>query len=269
MSATHRRAVHSRRTAALIGVDDIVIERWEKEPLLSRVEAQLRLPTHESTPAIAIGSVNLDHVHHFGRGRRELHNRPLDTGIDWLMLADGAPVALVAGRVTGQQWPRLTGADLLPDVLRLSGRTGSRVGFLGGLPEVHDSLRGVLARDYPDVRAGYWAPERAQIDAPAGSVQIAAEIRADGVDILAVALGKPRQELWIQRYGRLTGARVLLAFGASADFLAGKVDRAPVWMQHHGLEWAYRLRQEPRRLARRYLVEGPPALSRIARARPL
>ena len=68
---------------------------------------------------------------------------------------------------------------------------------------------------------------------------------------------------------QLTGSRVLLAFGASADFLAGRVERAPRWMQDNGLEWAYRLRQEPRRLARRYLVEGPPALTRIARTREL
>lgn len=249
-----------------VGTDDVVVERWEKEPLLERIETHLRGPVN-GRPAVAIGSVNLDHFHHFRRGRHELSNDPDRTGVDWVMLADGAPVAYQAGRVSGRHWPRLTGADLLPELLATAQRTGSTVGFLGGLPQVHESLRGVLARDYPSVRAGYWAPERHEIDSPTGSTEIAAQIRAEGFDVLAVALGKPRQELWIQRYGRLTGAKVLLAFGASADFLAGKVERAPDWMQNNGLEWAYRLRQEPRRLARRYLVEGPPAIARLASAR--
>ena len=96
---------------------------------------------------------------------------------------------------------------------------------------------------------------------------VAAEVAAAGVDVLVVGLGKPRQELWIDRHGAATGARVLLAFGAAADFLAGSVRRAPKFMQDNGIEWLYRLGVEPRRLARRYLVQGPPALLALRRAR--
>lgn len=271
-SVSHARGTHRLRRGhragdAIVGSNDVVVERWEREPLLQRVEAHLREP--RPVTAVAIGSVNVDHFTHFGRGRIELANDPERTGVDWVMLADGAPVAYRARLASGRSWPRLTGADLLPELLSSAQRTGASVGFLGGLPEVHDSLRGVVSRDYPGVDCDFWAPERHDVDSPTGSTQIATQIRSRGIDVLAVALGKPRQELWIQRYGRLTGAKVLLAFGASADFLAGKVDRAPEWMRNSGLEWAYRLRQEPRRLARRYLVEGPPALTRIARAREL
>lgn len=262
-----RRHIHHPRPDAVVGSNDVVVERWEMEPLLARVETQLADP--QPSAAIAIGSINVDHFTHFGRGRISLGNEPARTGVEWLMLADGAPVAYRAQLATGVPWPRLTGADLLPELLGCAQRTGARFGFLGGTHEVHDGLREVLAADYPGVEADYWAPRRSEVDSPSGSRQLAADIADKGVDVLVVSLGKPRQELWIQRYGRASGAKVLLAFGASADFLAGKVDRAPEWMRDHGLEWAFRLRQEPRRLARRYLIEGPPALTRIARARKL
>lgn len=268
-SAAHLHRLRRGRHAAdsRVASHDVVVERWEREPLLERVADHLG--ASEPSTAVAIGSVNLDHFTHFGRGRIHLPNDPQVTGVDWVMLADGAPVAYRATMATGRQWPRLTGADLLPDLLRCTRDKGRSVGFLGGTSQVHDSLREVIDTDFEGLDAQFWSPGREEIDSAAGSARIAAEIRERGIDVLTVALGKPRQELWIQRYGRLTGARVLLAFGASTDFLAGKVERAPRWMQDHGLEWAYRLRQEPRRLARRYLVEGPPALGRIARAREL
>ncbi|MDO5711914.1 MAG: WecB/TagA/CpsF family glycosyltransferase [Micrococcales bacterium] len=264
------RSGHGVRRAAragdtVIASNDVVVERWEREPLLQRVEQHLAVRVG---PAIAVGSVNVDHFTHFGRGRIELHNDPERTGVDWVMLADGAPVALRAKMVTGREWPRLTGADLLPDLLGCAAKTDSVIGFLGGRPQVHDRLREVLAQSFPQLpEPRFWAPDRDVVDSSVGSLRIADEIRDAGVDLLAVALGKPRQEMWIQRFGALTEARVLLAFGASADFLAGEVDRAPEWMQGRGLEWAYRLRKEPRRLARRYLLEGPPAVARLIPAR--
>lgn len=258
-----RRGIHAGDTA--VASNDVVVERWEREPLLERVEHHLVTRTG---PAVGIGSINVDHFTHFGRGRIELRNDPKRTGVDWIMLADGAPVAMRAKMVTGREWPRLTGADLLPDLLGAAARTKARVGFLGGRPEVHDRLREVLASSFPEIpEPAFWAPEREDVDSLVGSGRIADEIREAGVHLLAVALGKPRQEMWIQRFGARTQARALLAFGASADFLAGKVDRAPEWMQDRGLEWAYRLRKEPRRLARRYLVEGPPAVARLLPAR--
>lgn len=272
MSQMPRRSAHGRRIRrgahagdTAVASNDVVVERWEREPLLQRVEQHL---LDRQGPAMAIGSINVDHFTHFGRGRIELRNDPERTGVDWVMLADGAPVAMRAKMVTGREWPRLTGADLLPDLLGGAAKTNARVGFLGGRPEVHQRLREVLASEFPSLpEPQFWAPEREDVDSTAGSVRIANEIRAAGVDLLAVALGKPRQEMWIQRFGARTNARALLAFGASADFLAGKVDRAPEWMQDAGLEWAYRLRKEPRRLARRYIVEGPPAVARLLPAR--
>ncbi len=183
------------------------------------------------------------------------------------MLADGAPIVARARVRTRQNWPRITGADLLPLVLEQATRTGRRVGFLGGLPQMHDRLRAVLDERYPGLEiAGWWAPDRLDLTDPGRSEALARDIAAAGADVLVVGLGKPLQELWIADHGVTTGAAVLLAFGASADFLAGAAARAPEWMQRCGLEWSYRLGREPRRMARRYLVQGPASILRLRKA---
>ncbi|MEU9808439.1 WecB/TagA/CpsF family glycosyltransferase [Mycobacterium sp. NPDC050853] len=231
------------------------------------LDAVARRPAAADECPLVIGSVNLDHLHHFGKGRAYRDCAELGPQLDWLMLADGAPIAARARLKTRQNWPRITGADLLPQVLELATRTGRRVGFLGGLPKVHDQLRTILGERYPGLQVvGLWAPDRSDITDPTRSDALAREIAAAGAHILVVGLGKPLQELWIARHGVATGAMVLLAFGASADFLAGAATRAPEWMQRSGLEWSYRLGREPRRMARRYLIQGPASLARLRKA---
>lgn len=267
MSFPRRHHKHDARRRVVVRASGVHVEKWEHQPLLEHLAETVTAPPQADEPAVAIGSINLDHLHHFGDGRIPLPNAPEETGVDWIMLADGAPVAGRASKVAGMEWPRLTGADLLPDILRLCEREGARVGFLGGTPQTHERLAEILPQRYPALPSAlYWAPSREVIDSPQGSAALAREIAETDVDVLNVALGKPRQELWIQTYGDATGARVLMAFGASADFLAGNVSRAPQWVQDRGLEWAYRLVCEPRRLGRRYLLQGPPALIRWMKA---
>jgi hypothetical protein len=135
---------------------------------------------------------------------------------------------------------------------------------------MHDALKDVLAERFPRLRPLLtWAPDRPVLGDPVASAALAQEIRASQVDLLFVGLGKPRQEAWIQEYGVRTGARVLLAFGAAMDFIAGGSARAPEVLRQHGLEWLDRLVREPRRLWRRYLVQGPRALTRLHWGRPL
>lgn len=215
------------------------------------------------TRPLAVCSVNVDHLHHFRRGGHRL-----GTEVEWLSVADGAPVAGRGAMLARHPWPRLTGADLLPAVLERAERGGWRIGFVGGSPAMRARLAPVLAERYPAlVVAGHWAPERAELDAPEASARLAAEIRAAAPAVLVVGLGKPRQERWIDEIGPATGAMVLLPFGAAADFLAGTVTRAPSVWQRAGVEWLYRLLQEPRRLGRRYLLQGPPAVLRLRGAR--
>ena len=237
------------------------VDLVERNDALDRIAVQL-----SGSPAnpLAVVSVNLDHLHHFGGA----DDGPGDVadGLDWLNLIDGAPLAAQAERLTGRPWPRLAGSDLAGPILDLAEARGSRVGFLGGSAETHARLRVRFAAERPGLRiSGLWSPSRDEIGDPESSRALALEIAAAQTDVLVVCLGKPRQERWISQHGVATGAAVLLAFGAVVDFLAGRIDRAPRIFADHGLEWAWRLAREPRRLARRYLVQGPPAYRALRR----
>lgn len=223
------------------------------------VEAILSSATRPERP-LGVASANLDHIFHFGRGGRWRGVLEEDRGTDWLTLLDGHPLVTQAARLTGRQWPRLAGSDLIEDLLTGAESEQVVVGFLGGTPATHGLLRERIERDWPRlVVGGYWAPERSELTDPTRSAALADAIRSKAVQLLFVGLGKPRQELWIAEHGRATGAGALLAFGASADFIAGTADRAPARLANGGVEWLWRLAHEPRRLARRYLVEGPGA----------
>lgn len=232
------------------------------------------LTSHELP--LAVVSANLDHIKHFGNGGRYADiiaadvtppgGASLGQKIEWLTLLDGAPLVAQAQRLTGRRWPRLAGSDLIGPILDSAMESGAVVGFLGGKPQTQKLLKMVLPTKWPNLRvAGWWAPDRPELTDERASREIAAKIAAANVDLLIVGLGKPLQELWIAEYGALTGAKTLLAFGAVVDFLAGRVARAPAWISRRGMEWAWRLFLEPRRLARRYLVDGPPAYLRVRR----
>ncbi|PYI68356.1 exopolysaccharide biosynthesis protein [Arthrobacter livingstonensis] len=215
---------------------------------------------------LAVVSANLDHVLHFGTGGRWGGTLEKASALDWLTLLDGAPLRAKATALTGQSWPRLAGSDLIHPLLDEAEANGLRVAFLGGSAHTHQLLKKQLQDTRPALRvSGWWAPNRAELTAPEFSERLAGEVAQSGTDMLVVGLGKPLQELWIGQYGALTGAPVMLAFGAVVDFLAGRIKRAPQSVANAGMEWAWRLALEPRRLANRYLVQGPEAYMRMNR----
>jgi N-acetylglucosaminyldiphosphoundecaprenol N-acetyl-beta-D-mannosaminyltransferase len=169
-----------------------------------------------------------------------------------LILADGMPL------VWGSRWgrtplpERVAGADL---VLRLCERGAlkeRRVFLLGGPPGVAEQAAQELLRRFPGLAlAGTecppfreWTPEE-----QGGLVE---RIRATRPDLLFVAFGQPKGELWIAENHHAAGATVAVQVGGSFDFITGRLRRAPRWMQRAGLEWLYRFLQEPRRLGVRY-----------------
>jgi len=238
-------------------VSGSIVERCDIDQVLSIVDSRLR---SRSGRGLAVGSVNLDHLHHF-----RVASAAPNGLIEWLLLADGMPIAWRGKLLTARPWPRVTGADLLPSVLALAEANGNRVGFFGGSAQTHQLLAKHLRTRYPRLAvSGMWAPGSDDIES--GSEALCSAIRAARTDLLVVSLGKPRQERWVDQHGHATGARVFLPSGGAIDFLAGMTSRAPGWMQRSGLEWLYRLTREPRRLARRYLLQGPIALLRAARA---
>jgi exopolysaccharide biosynthesis WecB/TagA/CpsF family protein len=223
-------------------------------------------PADEPPRPLVVASANLDHIHHFGRaGRAHATIGTNQSTVDWFVLLDGMPLVWRARAIDrSRRWQRLAGSDILADLLSAAQQDGQRIGFLGGTAQTHALLAPALAGRFPDLAvAGYWAPERSELADGRAMSALAHQVRDAGVDLLVVSLGKPRQEIWCARYAAASGAKVCLAFGAAPDFIAGIVPRAPELLRATGLEWLYRLMLEPRRLARRYLLQGPPALYRL------
>jgi len=176
-----------------------------------------------------------------------------------LIFTDGVPVAW-AGRLFHRdlrsQWARVYGPDVLTGVLETSNKDNPRHYFLGATAETLDALMDRIHARWPAaVIAGYESPpfRPAREDE---LVERDARIVASGATLVWVGLGTPKQDQEVRRLADSVPVTAL-AVGAAFDFLAGTKAQAPVWMQRSGLEWAFRLGTEPRRLARRYLWGNP------------
>jgi N-acetylglucosaminyldiphosphoundecaprenol N-acetyl-beta-D-mannosaminyltransferase len=173
-----------------------------------------------------------------------------------LSLADGMPLVW-ASPLLGCRLPeRVAGSDLLMPLLKMAARRRWRVYLLGGAPGVAEAVARLLTEQMGVTVAG-WDDSRIESDGSDPTGRSVARAREAQADLIFVALGPPKQELWIHRSLDAVRPAVALGVGASLDFLVGKYKRAPTWMGRVGLEWLFRLSQEPRRLWRRYLVEGP------------
>ncbi|MBL8932907.1 MAG: WecB/TagA/CpsF family glycosyltransferase [Archangium sp.] len=173
-----------------------------------------------------------------------------------LSVADGMPLVW-ASKVLGQPLPeRVAGSDLLEPTLKLAAKRGWRVFFLGAAPGVAEKAAAVARERFGTNVVGTDAPfvkldDTAQID------RIARQLADSKAEIVMMAFGAPKQELLIDRIAERVKPAVMLGIGASLDFLAGTVKRAPAIMRSTGFEWLYRLSQEPGRLWKRYLVNDP------------
>jgi N-acetylglucosaminyldiphosphoundecaprenol N-acetyl-beta-D-mannosaminyltransferase len=184
-----------------------------------------------------------------------------------ISLADGMPL-LWAARLLGRPLPeKVSGSDFVPLLLERAAERGWRVYFLGGAPGVAALARDKLRESLPRLQVvGVDAPA-IHVDDPAERrAEVVARVREARPDLVLVALGAPKQEIWIDQTRSDLRPAVLLGVGASLDFVAGTIPRAPRWLSRVGLEWAFRLSREPRRLWRRYLVRDPRFLVILGRA---
>ena len=168
-----------------------------------------------------------------------------------LVGADGVPLVW-ASRLLGNPLPgRVNGTDLMYRLLERADENGYRIFFFGAKEEV---LQRVLQRvriDYPGIKIagfhhGYFSKEQES--------SIVRKICEAQADMLFIAFGTPKKELWVKQYLSAMGVPVVHGVGGSFDVLAGEIPRAPLWMQRNGLEWLFRLLREPRRMWRRYLI---------------
>lgn len=198
-------------------------------------------------------TVNLDHVR---RCRSDAAYRDLVARSE-LVVADGMPLVW-ASRVQGTPLPeRVAGSNLVWSLCRECAAGGRRVFLLGGDPGAAEGARSVLESTFSGLRVcGVLCPERGFERDEARLASIEGEVVSSGADVVFVALGSPKQEYLGERLHLAMPRAWFVGCGISLSFVAGQVSRAPMWMQRCGLEWAHRLAQEPRRLARRYLIDG-------------
>lgn len=168
-----------------------------------------------------------------------------------IVLADGMPIVWLS-RMLGTPLPeRLTGIDLMQRLLRQADEKHYRVYFLGAKPTVLRRVIEIVQRDYPGVkiagyRDGYFDKETER--------NLAEDIRNSKADILFVGISSPKKEIFLRSWRSFINVPICHGVGGSFDVLAGVTKRAPLLMQEFGLEWVYRLIQEPRRMWKRYLV---------------
>lgn len=168
------------------------------------------------------------------------------------ILADGAPL-VVASRRTAHPVPeRVAGSDLIYDLCERAAARGHGVFLLGGPPGIAEEAASRLTSRYPALRiVGTACPDAPDLVEPRVD-DLIARIRGARPDLLFVALGQPKGEFWLARHLDVLGVPVSAQIGATLEFVAGKVQRAPKLFQKTGMEWAFRIYTDPRRLGPRY-----------------
>lgn len=169
-----------------------------------------------------------------------------------MALPDGQPLSIVSRRRGYRDARRVPGPDLMPAILKLSEEKGYTHYFYGSSEHTLTELRKALVKAYPRLRiVGMYAPPFRPLSEEEDR-EIVERINAAKPDFIWVALGAPKQEIWMYEHkNRVNG--LMLGVGAAFDFMAGTVKRAPLWMQKLCLEWVFRIMQDPKRMLPRYL----------------
>lgn len=192
---------------------------------------------------------------------RRIHN---ESG---LTTPDGMPMVW-CGRRAGARISRVYGPDLMLALCERGEHVGWSHFFYGGRHGVPELLIDRLRARYPRLRvAGSYSPPFRPLTAHEDSVLVST-LNASNADIVWVGLSTPKQERWMAEHRGHLQAPVLIGVGAAFDIHAGVLAQAPKWMQRSGLEWLYRVRREPRRLWKRYLVNNPAFVYGIVRRPP-
>lgn len=246
---------HGRRHRDRVPVLGVGVDRLDRRAARAEVLRLSERPGHDTLSFVNAHALNL-------ASRDASYRQTLQRSS--LVLNDGIGVA-IAGRLEGAGFvDNLNGSDFLPLVLADLAARRDRVFFYGAAPGVAERAAARWSALLPGLDVV------GTLDGYTLSRAAAAEVvRGARPDVVLVALGNPRQEIWARHYGPRTGARLTIGVGAFFDFSTGVVRRAPRPVRALRLEWAFRLLQEPRRLARRYLVGNPAFLARVALARVL
>jgi N-acetylglucosaminyldiphosphoundecaprenol N-acetyl-beta-D-mannosaminyltransferase len=176
-----------------------------------------------------------------------------------LVLADGVPLLWASRFLKRPLRERINGTDLMERICAMAAQRNFPVFLLGGPEGVAERCAAVLKERYPGLRvAGAYFPFYGFEKDDQENGRICALLREKGTVLLFTSLGFPKGIQWIDRHQAGCGIPLAIEVGASFSFISGALRRAPLWMQKRGLEWFWRLMQEPRRLWKRYLVRDMP-----------
>jgi N-acetylglucosaminyldiphosphoundecaprenol N-acetyl-beta-D-mannosaminyltransferase len=197
---------------------------------------------------------NADHV---VLAREDLRFRAAILAAD-LRVPDGMAIVYAARLASRRLSHSVTGRLLVPAVAERAAAEGWPIALYGAEPGVADKVGAVLMRRFPglDVRHAISPPMGLEVGSAADSKALS-PLKSSGARVIFVALGAPRQEKWMDHHRADLPGSVLVGVGDAFDIIAGRFREAPRWMTRVGLEWLFRLAQEPRRLAPRYLIRDP------------
>lgn len=173
-----------------------------------------------------------------------------------LILADGKPLLWISKWYKTPIKEKISGSDLFPLLCEMAAKKGYSMFFLGAAEGVAAKATENLKKKYNGLKiVGTYSPpygfEKDEIE----SEKIIDMVKEAHPDILILGLGSPKQEKFVYHYCKDLGVPISLGLGASLDFEAGNIRRAPKWMSNHGLEWLYRLIKEPKRMFKRYIID--------------
>lgn len=174
-----------------------------------------------------------------------------------ILLPDGIAITLSARFLSGSRIPKLAGSDAHQGLLERLNREKGSCFYVGSTETTLLRIKNRLAREFPEVRAGFYAPPFSSVFSEQESKAMIDAVNAFHPDVLFLGMTAPKQEKWAFRYRSEVNARIICCIGAVFDFYAGTTPRpGKLWISL-GLEWLGRLLQEPRRLWKRYLYYGP------------
>jgi N-acetylglucosaminyldiphosphoundecaprenol N-acetyl-beta-D-mannosaminyltransferase len=182
----------------------------------------------------------------------------------WLTLADGIGMKVAAKLLGVGIKQNVNGTDLFPRLCQALSGSGKGLFLLGALPGVAESVAAWITARYPQVvisgvKDGFFSLSEEEA--------VADLVAESGASVLLVALGAPRQDVWINRNLGRTGVKVAMGVGGLFDFYSGRISRAPMWVREIGMEWLYRLVQEPGRMWKRYFLGNSLFLFRVIKER--
>jgi N-acetylglucosaminyldiphosphoundecaprenol N-acetyl-beta-D-mannosaminyltransferase len=239
-AAVRRRAIRMTQRVELMGC---MIDNLSMEETLGKIEQFI--DTGRPHQHVV---VNVDKV---VKANRDAELRSIINDCD-LVNVDGMPLVWASRLLGIPLKERVAGVDLFEALMKRAAVRGWRIFLLGGREDVVNRVRTIYEQRYPGLiiagwRDGYWTADH--------ETAVVEQVKAARPHVLFLAISSPKKEYFLKRYQSAMNVPFLMGVGGTFDVAAGKVKRAPLWMQRSGLEWFYRFLQEPRRMFRRYFID--------------